>query len=96
MIETIIMDLDGPLLNGKLRHYRCHSDILWENGFTAMPIDEYWEMKRQRIDRHEQLAVSAADRIYDDYLRAWMERIEEKKYLELDSLQPGAVQKLKE
>ena len=96
MIKTIILDLDGPLLDGRVRHYRCYSDILLENGFTPMPIDEYWEMKRQRIDRHKQLAVSGADGIYNDFLKAWMERIEEKKYLELDRLQPGAVQKLKE
>ncbi len=96
MIKTIILDLDGPILDGKLRHYRCYSDILLENGFTPMPVDEYWGMKRQRIDRHRQLAVSGADGIYDDFLRAWMERIEGKKYLELDRPQPGAVQRLKE
>lgn len=96
MIKTIILDLDGPLLDGRLRHYRCYSDILLENGFTSMPIDEYWEMKRQRIDRHKQLAVSGAEEIYKDFLKAWIERIEEKTYLEFDRLQPGAVLKLKE
>lgn len=96
MIKTIILDLDGPLLDGRLRHYRCYSDILLENGFTPRPIDEYWEMKRQRVDRHRQLTVSGADGIYNDFLRTWIERIEEKKYLELDRPQPGAVQRLKE
>lgn len=96
MIKTIIMDLDGPILDGRLRHYQCYSDILSERGFVPMTIDRYWEMKRQRVDRHKQLAVSGAEEIYDKYLSIWLSRIEEKEYLQLDNLQPGAVQKIRE
>lgn len=94
MISTIILDLDGPILDGKLRHYQCYSDILRENGFIPIPLNEYWEMKRMRIDRHDQLAASRADAIYDTFLQYWMERIEEKRYLSFDRLHPGVLQKL--
>ena len=96
MIKTIIMDLDGTILDGRLRHYQCYSDILSERGFVPMPIDKYWEMKRQRADRHKQLAMSGADKIYDDFLNLWLSRIEEKEYLQLDCVQPGAVQRIRE
>lgn len=96
MIKTIIMDLDGTILDGRLRHYQCYSDILSERGFVPMPIDKYWEMKRQRADRHKQLAVSGADNIYDEFLSSWLSRIEDKEYLQLDRLQTGAVEKISE
>lgn len=96
LITTIIMDLDGPILDGKERHYRCYSDILIENGFIPMPVDEYWQMKRMRLDRHQQLGVSGADGIYDKFFKSWLCRIEEREYLGLDRLQPGVIKKLKE
>lgn len=96
MIKTIVLDLDGPIFDGRSRHYQCYSDILKENGFTPIPAPEYWQMKRQRIDRHLQLTASGAAGIYDRFLQAWLERIEEEKYLSLDRLQPGAVEKLRE
>lgn len=96
MIKTIIIDLDGTILDGRLRHYQCYSDILSERGFVPMPIDKYWEMKRNRTDRHKQLAVSGADNIYDEFLSSWLSRIEEKEYLQLDRLQTAAVEKISE
>lgn len=95
-INSIVFDLDGPILDGRERHYRCYSDILLENGFTPLPIDAYWAMKRKAEDRHKQLALSGAGSIYDIFLRDWIERIEKKKYLSLDQLQPGALEKLEE
>jgi phosphoglycolate phosphatase len=64
MIGTLILDLDGPIIDGRLRHYQCYSDILVEHGYKPMPVGMNWEMKRQRKDRHVQLAFSGADEIY--------------------------------
>lgn len=94
MIDLIILDLDGPILDGKLRHYNCYSDILYENGFVPMSLDHYWKMKRNRRSLHEQLKISGADAIREQFLQLWLERIESRKYLEMDILQPGAVEKL--
>lgn len=96
MIKKIILDLDGPLLDGKNRHFQCYSDILIENGFTPLVSEEYWGMKRRRLNRHLQLAASQADGIYEQFLQSWLQRIEEKNYLALDRLQPGVLEKLQE
>jgi phosphoglycolate phosphatase-like HAD superfamily hydrolase len=94
MIETIILDLDGPVLDGMYRHYQCYKDIMSENCFSALGMEVYWEMKRQRMDRHKQLSLNGADAIYDLFLENWKDRIEDKKYLSFDTLQPGVYQKL--
>jgi phosphoglycolate phosphatase len=96
MISSIIVDLDGPVLDGKFRHYQCYNDILREFGYAGMPIDEYWEMKRNRIDRRKQLAVSRAEGIYDQFLASWKKRIEERRYLEFDQLRLGARERFEE
>jgi len=95
VIDTIILDLDGPILDGRRRHYQCYSDILVEQGFAPLPIDQYWEMKRNKKDRRLQLAASGAEGIYDLFLNSWIERIEQERYLAFDRLQPGVIQKLR-
>jgi phosphoglycolate phosphatase-like HAD superfamily hydrolase len=96
MTETILLDLDGPVLDGKHRHYACYRDILVENGFVPISLEAYWEMKRNRLDRRAQLGASNAEGIYDRFLASWMERIEERGYLSLDRLQPGATERMEE
>ena len=91
MFKTVLLDLDGPLLDGKYRHFKCYQDILVQYGFEPMPIEAYWQMKRERQDRHKQLAVSGAGSIYPEFLEYWMQHIEEKDYLVLDQLQPKAL-----
>ena len=90
-ISTVVVDLDGPLLDGRERHYRCYSDILEEHGITPLAQRVYWQRKRERTDRREMLAMSGADGLYDTFLASWMERIEQRRYLALDRLQEGVV-----
>lgn len=94
VIETVIIDLDGPVLDGQVRHFACYRDILTERGFIPLPQARYWEMKRNRIDRREQLAATGAERLYDEFLEAWLARIETEPYLALDRVHPGVVPKL--
>jgi len=96
VIKTILLDLDGPLLDGTLRHYQCYSDILESHGYSPMPIDRYWEMKRLRKTRKEQLDISGARSIYDLFLEQWLKYIEQTEYLALDRVQDGALSKLQE
>lgn len=96
MIENIIIDLDGPILDGKLRHYQCYRSILLEQGYTPMPVEQYWEMKRNRLSRRYQLATTDAVAIYDYFLTRWLEQIETPEMLALDKIQPGAIEKLHE
>lgn len=90
MIDMLILDLDGPLLNGIERHYGCYKQILEEHGYTPIPKEQYWEMKRSRVDRRKLLELSGALSLYDEYLALWLQRIETKEYLVLDRLQNGA------
>lgn len=96
VIETIIMDLDGPLLDGQFRHYQCYRDILSEKGFVPMSLAQYWDMKRNRVDRRKQLAASGAESIYNEFLDMWLARIESRPYLALDRLQEGVILKLRD
>lgn len=91
MINTIVLDFDGPLLDGKERHYRCYSKILEEHGFAPIERELYWQMKRNRVDRRKLLALSDALPLYNEFLATWIQLIETKEYLALDRLQEGAL-----
>jgi phosphoglycolate phosphatase len=89
--KQIFLDLDGPLLDGKERHYYCYRSILNRFGFNPICIDEYWEKKRALVNRRELLNLSGAEVIYDDFLAAWLLMIESPDALALDKVQEGAV-----
>jgi phosphoglycolate phosphatase len=91
MINTIVLDLDGPLLEGMYRHYHCYRDILLKHGFKPIPLDQYWQLKRSRINRRELLSLSHADQFYDMFLAEWLRHIETPKYLAMDQLQVGVL-----
>ena len=91
---TVILDLDGPILDGRYRHHACYQTILGEHGYRPLEIDDYWQMKRQRKDRRAQLAASGAETLYGRFLERWLELIETRPFLALDRLQPGVPTKL--
>lgn len=91
MIKCMVLDLDGPLLEGMHRQYKCYGDILTEHGFKPIPKNQYWEMKRNRVDRRQLLALSNVCDFYDEFLASWLRRIETKEYLALDRLQNGVI-----
>jgi phosphoglycolate phosphatase len=93
-VSTVILDLDGPLLDGRVRHYACYRVILEAAGHVPLDADRYWEMKRDRADRRVQLAASGAEALYEPFLRAWLDRIEAPEFLALDRVQPGALEVL--
>lgn len=94
-IKDIILDLDGPLLDGKLRHYRCYSDILLKYGFEPQPLENYWELKRARKSRKEILLLSKALHIYNLFLAEWLDRVECLDYLQFDCVQKAALKQLR-
>lgn len=91
MISNLVLDLDGPLLDGRSRHYCCYSDILTELGFQPVPISEYWEDKRNAVNRADLLDRSGAGSVYSKFLQTWMDRIETREYLRLDRLQRDVI-----
>lgn len=90
-IKQIFLDLDGPLLDGKERHYQCYRSILERSGFTPIGIDDYWENKRAMVNRRDLLDMSGAGMIYDDFLTAWLSMIESPDMLAFDKVQVGAL-----
>jgi phosphoglycolate phosphatase-like HAD superfamily hydrolase len=88
--RQIFLDLDGPLLDGKAKHYYCYQSILMKYGFKPINVDKYWEMKRARVNRRELLSISGAEEIYDDFLASWLEIIESPEALAFDKVQEGA------
>lgn len=89
-IRQIFLDLDGPLLDGKERHYFCYRSILERFGFEPIGIDAYWKNKRARGNRRDLLKMSGAEEFYDEFLSAWVRLIESPEALILDKVQEGA------
>ena len=94
-VERIFLDLDGPLLDGKERHYRCYQSILESFGLKPVGFDDYWESKRALVSRKELLLASGAQSIYEEYLVAWLNLIETPAMLALDKVQDGAIECLR-
>lgn len=96
MFDYIFLDLDGPVLEGKRRHYQCYKDIIDAYGGDALDIDTYWDMKRSRVSRDLILRQSNFKGSYHDFFTAWMTNIEKEKYLKLDCVKPKAIETIKE
>ena len=96
MIDTVVVDLDGPILDVKRRHYRCYAGILAEHGYPVIGPDRYWAMKRRRVEPRRLLAASGAEALEARFLRTWRDRIEGRDMLALDRAQPGAQRRLQE
>lgn len=94
-VKQIFLDLDGPLLDGKERHYRCYKAILERHGYKPIAIDEYWEKKRDLLNRRDLLDLSGAEKIYDVFLEDWLSMIETPEMLALDKVQDGALECLR-
>lgn len=94
-MRLAVLDLDGPILDVIERHYRCYRETLAELGYSALPREIYWEMKRRPLDTSQILAATGATQSAKEFDRMWLERIEEKEYLSLDRVQKGAMDTLK-
>lgn len=95
MITDIFIDLDGPILEGRRRHYQCYRDILLNSGESlVLPLDDYWALKRSRTDISEILAATDARIGRDDFHEQWLKKIEAPEYITLDQLKPGAKETL--
>lgn len=90
-VKNIFLDLDGPLLDCKERHYFCYRTILKNFGFQPIGIDEYWEKKRALLNRRDLLRLSGANEIYEEFLASWLVLIESPYALALDKVQEGAI-----
>lgn len=88
--KYIFLDLDGPVLDGKRKHYNCYSDIVKELGGCPIELEKYWEEKRYGNNKTIISDYSGFNNCnqYKMFMDEWKKRIESRKYLEYDVLKP--------
>ena len=95
-IKTLILDLDGPILDTRDRHYACYRDILMQYDQTVLTQEDYWQRKRMGQSNREILTAMGCGHLVKSFQQAWLARIETDKYLKYDHMQPGAIEKLQQ
>jgi phosphoglycolate phosphatase len=84
--RTVILDLDGTLIDVSKRHYSVYQDVLAELGGRALPFERYWELKRAGASWPEIMKSSElGDREASAFLGEFRSRIEQPRYLALDA-----------
>jgi phosphoglycolate phosphatase-like HAD superfamily hydrolase len=86
--STIFLDLDGPILECKMRHYACYLDLCRSRELRPLERDEYWELKRQRVKGATLFQRSGARGDGSDLMRSWIDLVEQPGYLALDAVHP--------
>jgi phosphoglycolate phosphatase-like HAD superfamily hydrolase len=89
---TIFLDLDGPVLECRDRHYACYVDLCSRYGCKARPQDAYWRLRRRRVSAVDLLRTGGARADEAELRSSWIELIEQPRYLTLDAPQPRAVE----
>jgi phosphoglycolate phosphatase len=91
----IFFDLDGTLIDSTNRLYLLFKELVKQTAFT---YDEYWSMKRKKIN-HKMILMdkfSYTEKQYNSFERQWLDMIELDKYLLLDKIYSGVCEVLEE
>jgi len=86
---NVFIDLDGTLLDVSRRHYAVYRDLLREWGKVPLPPERYWALKRANTRLGATLAESGAAGLIDAFRHTWLERIERRDYLDMDTIVGG-------
>ena len=80
---NLIFDLDGTLIDSRMRLYRLFQQLVPASVFT---FDEYWKLKKSRQSHHHILVnhFGLDSAAVDHFLSEWMKLIEAKEFLALD------------
>ena len=85
---NIIFDLDGTLIDSKLRLYRLFQDLA---PASSLSYSDYWDLKQNKISNQtilsEKLGFESSE--ISCFLEEWMMLIEETEYLDLDECFPS-------
>lgn len=93
--DYMFLDLDGPILDGRLRHYNCYKDIIEDMGGIPLDTDAYWNAKRIGLNKKIVCEESGISVDYSKFIEEWKNRIEDIKYLKYDVLKPGFLDVIK-
>jgi phosphoglycolate phosphatase-like HAD superfamily hydrolase len=91
VLPEIIVDLDGPILDVAERHFKVYCDIAAELGCALLPFETYWSQKRVPLGAKRILELTARPAPYEAFAKRWLQEIERDVYLDIDTLQPGAL-----
>lgn len=88
----LYLDLDGTILDVWRRHYAAYFGIVQALGEAPIGFGDYraWKRSGRRVQEHP----SARGMIRTEFARRWLEIIEAPALLELDIVQPEAVESL--
>lgn len=89
--NCLFIDLDGPIIDGKYRHYYCYKDIINYYGGVPIDIELYWNMKRDRVNIKTILKESQFNEPHEKFMEIWLDNIERNDYLKYDYLKPDIV-----
>ena len=85
---NLIFDLDGTLIDSRLRLYRLFQDMAPASKLT---YENYWAFKQDKVSNEailaKELGLDAA--AIERFVADWMERIEAPEFLALDKNLPG-------
>jgi len=94
--KTLLLDLDGPVIDVSRRYYSTHRRLTLRLGLTPAGFNDYWEAKRRGQKEVDLLkAYGATQSQLQRYGKMWLDAIEAPKNLLLDRLQPGAANALR-
>ncbi|PKG82237.1 HAD family hydrolase [Colwellia sp. 75C3] len=85
---NIIFDLDGTLIDSKLRLYKLFQFLVVNSNLT---YDEYWNLKQQKISNQLILTTQFgySESMIQSFTGNWMQLIEQPDYLKFDKIING-------
>lgn len=85
----ICFDLNGPVLDVSARYWHVYRDVLAELGKSALPLAEYWALKRTRTPEADILRRTNAQDMLEEYTRLRIACVETPHYLQYDRVWRG-------
>lgn len=89
-LKTIFFDLDGPIIDVAPKFYYLYTEMFSAGGHPVLSINEYWNLKRNKVPEPQIAARTAPQGFIDGYVPERIRVIEDIKYLEHDCLIDGA------
>lgn len=83
---SIFFDLDGTLIDSKLRLFNLFQELIPQ---ADLSFEEYWALKQNKIDHKTIIANHFENINYSEFESNWMNLIETRRYLNIDIPFPG-------
>jgi phosphoglycolate phosphatase-like HAD superfamily hydrolase len=87
-MTTVIFDLDGTLVDVRLRHYTVYAGILREMGLRPLSEDVYWR-RRRAGEGTLSIVGDLPGALRARFSSAWLGRVESRENLRLDRVYEG-------